>query len=845
MDIRPSTLYVTSLWLSRALLQPSERNAGTVRAIAIATLVSSGVALGVAGCPAGGGDTETDTAATDGTSAGTGASASSTETSGGPNGTSEPTSNTNTDANTSTSTDATMSGSDTNTDSDTNTSTDSGTDTNTNTDSDSDSDSGGEDCVVDPDADPGCGDGIAALDEFCPGDPVLSPNYLGSRGRVADINNDGALDVVGRYNTLINDGAATLYETVHTPVLQNRNLRDGDMIAVGDFTGDGNADFVFINKDDELRQYNGNGYGAFDNTNLNGDGSWTSNMTVADFNQDGLDDVIVRDNMWYGVQDGDLSGPFDLGVNGGIRALASADIDGNGRVDFVTGTGTGFFVYMSKDMGPGFEDPIQLVNAPAFVDCELADIDGDGELDVVGAHSVQENISVLLGDGDGNFTVDPLLEHTIDYLAIEVEIYDFNGDGLPDISYSGDTNGVGLLLGEDSPDLFAPELLAFNGTTSIIKAADLDGDGFDDLVAAEGDGLDIYWGNPEADFDVTTNQIAVGNTVSTLAIADINNDGHPDAIVGCTGDVDCRSVFVGNAEGWLASTAVDYPWSVRAYPVVRDFNYDGYMDYAMAQDGGIGMYMGNGAGGSSPEVFYPSTGTDVLGLEAGDFNGDDVDDLVMLTEERTPEVFASLGDGQIAAAGQVIQHNYGAPISGDLTVGDFDGDDKPDVVAVYSSVAELRWYRGLGGYNLVNDPEPVPITAAATRVENADLDGDGDLDLVLVMRDVDRIATLFGNGDGTFGGEALYAAECPYPNAVDLTDIDRDGDPDIAGNCSGTAAIQLLNDGSGVMSPGHTYELMADGGEVFVADFNNDCGLDVFFGYHSNQPTAAVFVGDP
>jgi hypothetical protein len=328
-------------------------------------------------------------------------------------------------------------------------------------------------------------------------------------------------------------------------------------------------------------------------------GFHTDSVAVGDLNGDGKPDLVVGSrskgptglygvaNVLLGVGDGTFQekGLYEA-ANAGVHAnVALGDVNGDGKLDMLasgcaykdcstgvvtvrTGNGDGSFAGFSV-FGTGGMNP----SAPA-----VADFNGDGKLDLVvancgsGCQTGTGTVGVLLGNGDATFQT-AVTYGTGGIGAHQVIVADVNGDGKPDliIPNTGQTSqncplgpgSVGVLLGKGD-GTFQPAVAYGSGGDFAfsVAVADVNGDGhldilvqnFYDSTSCTAGPLGVLLGKGDGTFQPV---ILGGLAYGQLALADVNGDGKLDIVaVGPAGDY--AEVQLGNGDGTFQAPVFFY-----------------------------------------------------------------------------------------------------------------------------------------------------------------------------------------------------------------------------------------------------------------------------------------------
>jgi hypothetical protein len=325
---------------------------------------------------------------------------------------------------------------------------------------------------------------------------------------------------------------------------------------------------------------------------------------------------------------------------------------------------------------------------------------------------------------------------------------------------------------------------------------------------------------------------SIGGQPLWIVTADVNNDGKPDLI--STSDSDIY-VSLGNGDGTF-QPAVGYAAGGNSlYVSASDFNGDGNLDLAATGFGTLSILLGNGDGTFQPFQYAPGA-EGALSVE-GDFNGDGRQDIAVTAG---PAVAILLGNGDGTFQNPVYysvtnSQNYATF----LATGDFNGDGKLDLVATVQSDSAFSILLGNGDGTFQN-PTETSVEYQAGDVVAADLNRDGKLDLAIYvlqngLRGEGEIATLVGNGDGTFQPPTYYPLGGVIISGLKVGDLNGDGILDLiadtipGGNshAPGNLVVTYLGHGDGTF---RTQGFFATGNRpvsVALGDFNDDGMLDV------------------
>ena len=314
---------------------------------------------------------------------------------------------------------------------------------------------------------------------------------------------DGSLDN-GFVSTRLGQGTSGL--SFGAPIRSSGGHNPGPMVAA-DLDNDGHADLVLCNASTPtltLLYGSATTAGAFTApvTLQLGGNRYAYAVAVADFNGDGKPDLAVAASGGSSVllflqnTGGGFSGvtPITLTVNGTPYSIATAVLEGGGHQDLAVGLGNGKLAIL-KGNGDGTfqtETDYPCGTTPAAI--KIADLDGANGPDIaVADYTAGSSVIIFLNNGSGAFGTGTAYA-TGDAYAIDLAIGDLNNDGIPDIAVAnsgaaGDPGSLAVLTNNGSGAFGPPSLYhGLQGPLSV-AIADIDGDGLNDLVSADGTGV--------------------------------------------------------------------------------------------------------------------------------------------------------------------------------------------------------------------------------------------------------------------------------------------------------------------------------------------------------------------
>lgn len=570
-----------------------------------------------------------------------------------------------------------------------------------------------------------------------------------------------------------------------------------------------------------------------------------------------------------------------------VKSIVPADLDKDGDMDVLATTSAYVLWYENEDGKGGFSQHkiLQKGTTPAIP----ADLDQDGDLDIIAGKDL------ILNQGSGLFAA-PLAKFPV----APTGTADIDGDGDPDpvittvnnpvirwsenlgnnqfgtatdlFSFSGlntyfvfdlDKNQKGdfIIANGDSLRLFLNQgngifipVFLDQSTVSRIRVADVDKDGWMDVLAGSRIQGTIYWyKNPQTGTQWGPAQLVTNNYANAdrdFAAGDLDGDGYPEVVFDAQAGKMSRCDNNNGIFDPVPATLKSYSSFNQTMVFCPDFNSDGYADILAGSNlvdaFKILWYRNLQDGTFSEREPIAQQVNSLYEIYAADLDQDNDLDLITTTsDDQWIAWIENLGNKTFGRQRLIFPNNYGGNY---VRAADMDGDGDNDIVAGLKGISEVVWFENPGNGLFDQTKKVIGKATLPFGAVPADLDGDGDMDVVsacgtLSLPNNETVLWFENDGKANFS-EHIVATDVGIIRRIIVADYNGDTLPDLILHNTSLNCIQVLDNlGQGNFGPLKTLitGLPSNINRFFVTDLSGDLQPDMLFSQDNGTATTSMF----
>jgi uncharacterized repeat protein (TIGR01451 family) len=530
-----------------------------------------------------------------------------------------------------------------------------------------------------------------------------------------------------------------------------------------------------------------------------------------------------------------------------------ADLDNNGYLDVITSHYNSNTIAWYSQVAPAeFSGKQEVASIEDVQAIEVADLDGDADLDIIGNGTNNEIFWFENLDGLGNFGEIIVLHEQNSGNSRQTIPFDIDLDGDIDLITTEDKfpfNGDRIVLYEnDGQGNFAePSIIYHNGGgIRRLLLFDCDSDGDQDLIVADysysAGGKMLFFENEDGFGDFSSPTVIYEQAVAYHFLqSDIDNDGKIDLIANFPSDL----IWYKNLEGFAnfsTPKCIDFKFTKPFKLSLEDIDNDSDLDLLIAEDNDKIAWLKNqeGLGEYHEQIIIDYHHYTLRNIALGDVDNDDDSDLFLLSYASNKLVWRENVDGigNFDEFENTIFTMSGPGTFSSILPVDLDNDGDIDVLGTNSSNDEIIWFENLDGTGTFGE-EIVLITGLddVNFVQVADFDGDDDLDVYALGNNLPNISWFENiNGNGTAWEARPINPLSGQIFDISVKDMDNDGDLDVITSdkllpqgLKGIVWYENLDGEGNFGLPQVLFESPNFVRDIEISDFNMDGALDIAF----------------
>ncbi len=577
-------------------------------------------------------------------------------------------------------------------------------------------------------------------------------------------------------------------------------------------------------------------------------------------------------------------------------AVFPSDLDGDGDIDLTSTSSTDNTIIWHRNNGSGSFTAFTVASASdglsSPVDTRIADVDSDGDMDVLSASESNDTIHWFENDGNESFTT-----HTITSSADGVQSIftaDLDGDNDTDVISASENDNTIAWYKNDGSEVFTKQVISTSANqASKVLVTDINGDGSLDIVASTAgqDALAWYKNNGNGVFNRKT--ISMNTNAVNIAAADMDNDGDMDLV---TVYPTLNEIVWYQNNGNQFFTGLYISRNANGASALHVVDYDGDGDVDILSNGSntdkLTLYNNNNNNLSFSGIPLSNYQQSIASLATADIDGNgqlniissSTGDNQILWYHSVPKFeqtgFSPESGKQGISQNAIISASFNSPIdansvnsssfivrstrsglvAGSRTVNDSlfiftpTNDFLPgDLVTVTLTNAITDTFNTAGrvvspqNHDFLVTSNPVihsgsykadTISNTATDVRqaiSADIDGDGDMDVFAALGTENSVAWFENDGDQNFTKHTV-ATNLSLALSVFVSDLDNDGDMDFLSSSRNDGIIHWYeNDGNQNFTQIVVNTNASGVISIFAYDVNSDGNLDVLSSGNNGQ----------